>query len=1112
MLSAAKPFAADQPNEYLGAQFGAYDNGPGRNVKGVGKGQSVLELAGEWHCELDPQNSGVAEGWYQRDLSKPEPIRLPGTLDEGGYGKPQENGLRTLSRHFSYIGSAWYQREVVIPQKWAGKRITLSFERVMWESRVWIDNDPIGARDSLCTPQEYDLTGRLTPGIHRLTVRVDNSGRPGAAAHGYGDDQQIKWNGLLGRLELRAQDAVYVSDAQIYPDVMNHQALVCVTVGSIASGSYDGTVTVIVHPKKDEKVVAGTAQANFKIAGGCLPVEVEVPLSSEAGLWDEFSPNLCSAEIEVAAEPDDANAKKTFDRIDIPFGMREFGRHGTQFTMNGRTLFLRGTHDGGGFPLTGHPAMDVAEWRRIFQICKEYGLNAVRYHSFCPPEEAFTAADEEGIMLQVELPYWGNVGTNWAGTPFLRAELQRILDTYGNHPSFCLLTMGNENSGDWDVLARFVDEAKRRDPRHFYAATSNEYIRMGKDHKAINPGDEFAVAMQGPKEVPGFELGRMRLMERLKNGWPADFDGDYRDITQQFDVPVIAHELGQYWVYPDLREQEKYRGVLYSSGLALMRESLTKADLLDRDEAFHEASGALSVLLYKADIEAELRTPGLAGFDLLDLHDYTGQYTASVGVLDAFWDSKGIVTPAEFRRFCSPTVVLLRTPKRVWTTGETLTAEIEIAHYGPTNLQEVTPFWQLMARDGRVLASGQLADQPQIATGQNTPLGHILLKLADLPAPSQLRLVVSVGQTTNDWTLWLYPDTSVTNTNTSAQVHVTDTLDASTIQFIENGGHVLFLGQASTHTVPTYFAAPEWIPWAHGEQSCGLLVAANHPAFAEFPTATHTDWQWWPLLEPSARAFVLNDLSGEAGVLAEVIDQPIRAFHLGALCEARVGKGVLLASSLDLDSSVEGRQLKRSLLDYLVSDRCQPALTLSAAEARRLFVGNTLQIVSGVPTNAQVMLDVEASVNVTEENASEWHPGNDRIAKRADGFDYDLSPAELSPKKVSWNGDGKKAWMASNFTVTVHCPTNFTGTVYLHFQDLDSGQANAVAVSGRDALYVGPHGGSGKWVALSVPPGAAKNGILSITAYKPAGGEDWSYSPRITRLIVAENHLVPATN
>lgn len=1096
LLQASLNLAAGQPNEYLGAEFGAYDTGKGRSVTSEPKDAAILSLAGEWRCELDPQKKGVDEKWFTRTFEKP--VHLPGTLDEAGYGEPRdERTLRCLSRRFEYIGPAWYQREIVLPPGWAGKRVTLSFERVMWESRVWIDGQPAGARDSLCTPHEYELTGQLAPGTHRLTVRVDNSGRPGANCHGYGEDEQIRWNGLLGRLELRAQDVVHVRRVQVYPEPSKKRALVHVELGSIGHETFDGTVKVTARHGDGPWLPA--AIAHFKIAGESLPVQVALPLGDAPALWDEFSPNLYQARVEVAAE---GGGRKSFDFATARFGLRELSHRGTQLVMNGRTLFLRGTHDGGGFPLTGYPAMDVDGWRSIFRTCKEYGLNHVRYHSFCPPDAAFSAADEEGMVLQAELPVWGQIGADWAGTPFLRAELRRILDAYGNHPSFCMMSMGNEHSGDWDVLAGLVAGAKRHDPRHLYAAASNEYIRMGKDPRPVNDGDEFAVIMRGPAPEPGYEQGRIRMMERLLNGEPPAFDAGYRDVVNQFAVPAFAHELGQYWIFPDLREAAKYTGVLRSGALELFRDSLASAGLVERAPAYHAASGALAVQLYKEDIERQLRTPGLGGFQLLDLHDYTGQNTSLVGLLDAFWDSKGIVSPAEFRRFCAPTVVLARMPKRVWTSDETLTAQIEVSHYGGAALADAKSTWSLLAQDGRVLASGTLPTQPRIATGQNTVLGTIEIKLAAIPAPSQLRLEATAGAATNDWTIWVYPKSEAA----VSTVRITSKLDAGALRFIENGGRVLFLGHSSAHTVPVDFPNPIWNPFGGSIQTCGLLIDAQHPALAGFPTAKHAGWQWRDLLEPEARAFVLNGLPRHAAPLVELIDQPLRALRLGALLEARLGKGVILATSLDLDASIPGRQLRRSLLDYLASERCQPPLRLTADEATRLLTGDRFQFAA--PAGAPAVLEVEASVNAPAETASKWKPDHDRVVKREAGFDYDFPPNRFDPWKntpsVTWKKNGKPAWMARYFTLRLRCPPSFTGTVHLQFRDADSGKALAAAQSGGDACFIGPHGGEGKWVALHVTPAGIKSGAIEITIGKPAGGDSWSRSPRVTRLVVCK--------
>lgn len=153
------------------------------------------------------------------------------------------------------------------------------------------------------------------------------------------------------------------------------------------------------------------------------------------------------------------------------------------------------------------------------------------------------------------------------------------------------------------------------------------------------------------------------------------------------DVPVISHESGQRCVYPDFREIGKYTGPVEARNFELWREMLTANGMGDQAHDFFRASGALTVVEYKAVIEALLRSSKSAGFQLLSLNDFPGQGYAPVGVLDPFWDSKGLVTPEDWRAFCAPTVALLRYPKSAWFEDETFTAKAEVYNFGAAALK-----------------------------------------------------------------------------------------------------------------------------------------------------------------------------------------------------------------------------------------------------------------------------------------------------------------------------------------------------------------------------------------------------------------------------------------
>ncbi len=90
--------------------------------------KQTLPLAGEWRFKLDAEDAGVEQKWFARKLA--DTIHLPGTTDENKKGIfKDEQAVDRLSRVWYWKGPAWYQREVTIPDAWAGKRITLFLER-----------------------------------------------------------------------------------------------------------------------------------------------------------------------------------------------------------------------------------------------------------------------------------------------------------------------------------------------------------------------------------------------------------------------------------------------------------------------------------------------------------------------------------------------------------------------------------------------------------------------------------------------------------------------------------------------------------------------------------------------------------------------------------------------------------------------------------------------------------------------------------------------------------------------------------------------------------------------------------------------------------------------
>lgn len=917
-----------------------------------------LDLSGAWRFRLDPENRGLDAGWFRERLE--DTVRLPGSLNENGIGDdvtPETPWTGTITSRMwhdderfapyrkpgstkilfwlqpdkHYIGAAWYQREVAIPEAFRGKTVLVRLERCHWETRLWVDGKAVGRpRNSLSVPHEYNATAALTPGGHTLTLRVDNTYalEVGVNAHSVSDNTQTNWNGVVGEMAILARDRIAIAGVQVYPEVTEKRIRVRVNLTKDYLTMVPGTLTVTAAlqggaflPPLVKEVTAGPFSGR---------IEVHYPMGDAPRLWSEFDPALYVLKTELAASDGEARYTDTRETV---FGMRELGVDGTQFTLNGERIFLRGTLECCIFPRTGYPPTDVESWMKILQAAKDHGLNHLRFHSWCPPEAAFIAGDRMGVLFHVEGPFWTHPGNGDPLDAYIKEECDRILNAYGNHPSFGFLAYGNEPGGKKSeaFLRDLVASWKEKDSRHLYTAAAGwPMIEENQYHVTYHP-----------RVHSNYGGKPMRFAAE-----PFASTSDYRDYVQQWPVPVVSHEIGQWCVFPNLKEIAKYTGPLKSRNFEIVRDLLAEQGMLDQAEAFLMASGKLQTLCYKEEIEAALRTPGFGGFQLLDLHDFPGQGTALVGMLDPFWEGKGYVTPEAFRRFCSSTVPLMRMEKCVFTRGEAFHGGAEVTHFGQAPLAGVTPRWRVKNAADEVLLEGTLAEQ-DIPRGSAISLGEVRFSFADLPVPAMLVLELSVGDAANDWHLWVYPDPE--KTAPPEDIHIARALDDAAFAALEAGGKVLLLPGPGTVASPRFGEVPSAFPpifwntfWFPTQQlrTLGLLCDPAHPLFAQFPTDFHSDWQWW---DPVSHAEVmsLDGLPQEVRPLVQVIDDWNTCRRLGLVFEARVGAGKLLVCSMDLETDLDrrpaARQFRASLLDYMAAAVFTPTQQLTVEQLETVF-------------------------------------------------------------------------------------------------------------------------------------------------------------------------------
>ena len=641
--------------------------------------ENRIDLTGKWQFTTDSTNwSGsilLPGSMTSNGLGEDININTPwtGSINDDSYFKNEHYAKYRNSDNIKipfwlqpvkyYKGVAWYRKEVNIPTDWNQQDISLFLERCHWETRLWVDDKEIGMQNTLGTPHQYDLSEVLTPGKHTLTLRIDNRIKdidPGENSHSISDHTQGNWNGVIGDMYLQVRPQVSIVHTDIYPDINAKN----IRVKTYLKNKKKTKATAILTLKANGKSI----QQEIVLLPGENKTETILSLGDNICLWDEFNPNLYTLEASLTDKE-----KTTTDTHTEQFGMRDFRVTDLHITINGRPVFLRGTLDCAAFPKTGYPPTDQASWEKIFTACRNHGLNHIRFHSWCPPEAAFCAADKMGMYLEIECSSWANSSTTIGdGKPldaFILKESEAIVRTFGNHPSFCMMMYGNEpaGAGSNNYLAEFTSYWKKQDKRRIYS-TAGGWPNLPVSDFLSDPSPRIQGWGQGLNSIINAQAPRT--------------DYDWSEYINRFTQPIVSHEIGQWCVYPNFKEMKKYTGVMRPTNFEIFQESLQENGMKALSDSFLLASGKLQVLCYKADIEAALRTKDFGGFQLLGLYDFPGQGTAPVGVLDAFWEEKGYISPEEYSRFCNATVPLARLSKLIFTNNDTLKASVEVAHYG----------------------------------------------------------------------------------------------------------------------------------------------------------------------------------------------------------------------------------------------------------------------------------------------------------------------------------------------------------------------------------------------------------------------------------------------
>ena len=955
-------------------------------------------LNGKWHVVLEDGTTGQMD--------------LPGTLDENGIGhrdvganqwhpdavlgnaageidKDAPIATRFTRRH-TYEGEARISRKITVPD-YGTDRLFVLAERAR-ALRLLVDGEvcAVFRQGTLSTPYIFELTG-TAPGEHEFTFLSDNSypGMPKAAicySSAATDETQTNWNGILGECSMYTRPQNFIDSLRVYPRAVKKEEKnkaggyvldVCVELApgakkvykdakiilqseALAAGELEDTQTLteIISYSGEGLAEAGTdKEENPKT------MEIwfrDLPLRENVKLWDEDEGNLYEMAVTLDCGMPAEDGGDSTDEYRTCFGIRSFGDNGSgRLALNGRAIFLRGEANCAEYPETGHPPMTIPEWKEMLLKYRSYGINFVRFHSHCEPEAAFAAADELGMLLQPELSHWDPkdaFGTE-ESYRYYRAELVDLLKTYANHPSFVMLTLGNELQAQDEGRERMrelVRTAKRMDPTRLYANGSNAFY----GEEGCDPESDFYTSQSCKDVVIRGTFSGMRGY--LNENYPSadrTYDEAMAEIRKEYQKPVFSFEVGQFEVLPDFEELESFHGISDPVNLKLIKKRVEERGLLPTWEKYVEATGELSRLAYREEIEAAMRTRELSGISLLGLQDFPGQGTALVGMMNSHLEPKpyDFARPERFREFFQECRILVKLPHYTYEAGERLIAEVEAANFGKRNIEGVF-CWTLAGKKSvsengncepaeiksknTVIATGEDTEITICRPGSYTEVGSLDIPLDFVEKNTALTLKVRIGDSISAYPIWVYRKTTPV---CPENVYETRAFDVKTREILQNGGRVYLSPDADKESLPnsikTQFTTDFWSVGTFADQEGGMgqLIDTEHPIFKEFPTDFHTDWQWW--IMATKRAVILPH---PMKTIITEMDSYAFLRPMAQMIEFRCLKGKVLLSTMELHKSQqypEVRALQASIYTYLSGENFEPAEEITEEELSMLVRG-----------------------------------------------------------------------------------------------------------------------------------------------------------------------------
>lgn len=892
---------------FLGLAAWCQDSRPGYPAKvnpALGSDlRPLLDLCGDWEFAMDAGGVGERERWYVPEAVWPETraLPVPGCWEAQGVGGPgpshpttPESSHRRLSG--SYVGAAWYRKRVVVPADWRDSVIWLKVGGVNAQGWFWVNGHFVAHLDSYCGSYRYDISDLVTPaGEATVVARVRNDvpSRKGVF------NWMHRFGGLYRGVELEATGDPFLETAHTVVDATHAGVFWHVRVRALRQGG-EGRLH---FAAESGGRTAGRTSARLRIAPGQV-VEVSAFMPLEPfQFWSPEFPHLYHgrASLELEGAVRDAHSHR--------FGLKTWEARGSDFYLNGARYHLRGYGDDFVYPLTLVSPASRSEHARRFQIARQYGFNYVRLHTHCELPEYFEAADEVGMMIQPELPYYGARPSAGAREYFMpEADLRELIEHYRDHVSLAVYCAGNEG---W-----------------MGSPTDEHLFRLGRE---LDPTRLF-LHQDGGRNTPD------------NSDFDTLFEWDARLDSATFEParPVVLHEYLNLALAEDARLAPRYVGALLPAVTRQAFEDDLAAQGLDPDWGYRclDAGYRLQSFWQKQGMEKARRDPRLDGQIFWTITDVGAPFSCQ-GLLNQFWEPKHSA-PEFFRAFNAPTVLLARLDRDppIYAGGERMEIAWILSHFEKTAERRARLAWRLRGETGE-LRTGH-ADALPLEVGITTVhRSTCLVPAVERPVRARLEGLLSPrtappgGGWSNAWDVWILPATRTTLGHGSdlaagpelrrrllsrypalapaelvggrtAPLLFSRRFGPAERAALAEGRTVLLLSLRGWPAVRSGVQPGWWM--IRGQAGTAL---ARHPAFGDFP---HDGW-----LSPLFFRMVDRAVRRE-GVFQEV--EPLMLGHgrYGYLLYAfqvRVGRGRLLATGLDLLSGLpEADALLSRLVDY----------------------------------------------------------------------------------------------------------------------------------------------------------------------------------------------------